>query len=485
MAIRSTSLEDAVQSENVVLAKPVNGPLRSNGMPPEDIAVQPPSGLESVMPSLSVPDLNEVSHLLRQAKYYNQRRLQSQRLFHHLQTATSRAQRLVIASRHVRRTLAECLRSEDKHSFAHMFNTYQTACEQLPGLSLADSYGADPGPDPTEVFSDSFLEVISHSSRETTIKLLMRLRYDKHFVADRVALLSHKELTAMLSDGTSSRRAESVLGGSQRASTRSAKPLGFVVDRVVDDISTAGHRSSLETLVHLHNPAGEDSPAYSRSTEVWAHVAGRLISERKPGGDRLTSTLLDIWSFQSEWVGKDRLRTWMLHTLQRGQFILEQPSRQSFRMRVSGQMDLSAEDTARTEAFYKDSVDQLLDLLGDPNGASVVPNTAMDFTSAIHASLDGNPNHQRDLPSFVTTRWLFGSFLMNLIVLPESHGLLNGHHISDHARLKILREVAARSQKVVFDVIYAWYMPSQMPMTDSLLTSFVQETWKCVTDREC
>jgi hypothetical protein len=203
---------------------------------------------------------------------------------------------------------------------------------------------------------------------------------------------------------------------------------------------------------------------------MWAHVAGRLISERKPGGDRLTSTLLDIWSFQGDWIGKDRLRTWMLHTLQRGQFILEQPSRQSFRMRVQGQADLSAEETARTEAFYKDSVDQLLDLLGDSNGASVVPNTALDFTSAIHASLDGNASHQRDLPSFVTTRWLFGNFLMNMIVLPESHGLLNGHHISDHARLKILREVAARSQKAVFDVIYSWYLPSQTSTINPLLT---------------
>jgi hypothetical protein len=421
------------------------------------------------MPSSPVPDLSEVSHLLRQAKYYKQRRVQSKRLFHRLQIATSRTQRLAIASRHVRRTLAECLRSEDKHSFAHMFNTFQTACEQLPDLSLADPIDSELDSDPTETISSSFLEVLSHSSQETTLKFLMRLRYDKHFVADRVALLSHKELIAMLSDGTSSRRAESVLGGSQRASTRSAKPLGFVVDRVVDDISTAGYRSSLETLVHLHNPTGQDSPAYDRSTEMWAHIAGRLISERKAGGDRLTSTLLDIWSFQGDWVGKDRLRTWMLHTLQRGQFILEQPSRQSFRMRVQGQVDLSAEESARTEAFYRESVDRLLDLLGDLKATSVVPDTALEFVSAIHASLDGSPSHQRDLPSFVTTRWLFGSFLMNLIVLPESHGLLNGHYISDHARVKILREVAARSQKVVFDVIYAWYLPGRISLIDSLL----------------
>lgn len=457
MAIRPVFQDDTVQPEDVLTAKSANGYLQSESMPGSDHVTQPSEAQDHMAPSIPMPDLNEISYLLRQAKYYKQRRVQTQRLFHRLQTATSRTQRLAIASRHVRRTLAECLRSEDKHSFAHMFNTFQSACDQLPTLPLVDSPDAESASNLTENSPGCFLEEVSSSSREATLKLLTRLRYDKHFVADRVASLNHKELTALLSDGTSSRRAESVLGGSQRASTRSAKPLGFVVDRVVDDISTAGHRSSLEALVHLHNPTGLSCPAYWRSTEMWAHVAGRLISERKPGGDRLTSALLDIWSFQGEWVAKDRLRAWMLHTLQRGQFILDQPSRQSFRMRVQGQVDLSAEDSARTEAFYKETVDQLLDLLGDLTGASVIPEHALDLTSAIHASLSGKPNHQMDLPSFVTTRWLFGSFLMSLIVLPESHGLLNGHHISDPARVKLLREVAARAQKVVFDVIYAWY----------------------------
>jgi hypothetical protein len=470
MAIRSTYVEDAARSEDVVAAKPMNGSLHPERMPNPDVPVQPPSRQESIRPSTPVPDLNEISYLLRQAKYYKQRRTQTQRLFHRLQTAASRTQRLAIASRHVRRTLAECLRSEDKHSFAHMFNTFQTACDQLPVLPLADALDSEPVPSLSEAHADSFLEEISSSSRETTLNLLMRLRYDKDFVADRVALLSHKELIALLFDGSSSRRAESVLGGSQRTNARSAKPLGFVVDRVVEDISTSGYRSSLETLVHLHNATGEGGSAYGRSTEMWAHVAGRLIAERKPGGDRLTSALLDIWSFPGDWPGKDRLQTWMLHTLHRGQFILEQPSRQSFRMRVQGQVDLSADETVRTNAFYSESVNELLDILGDPHGASVVPDAALDFTSAIHASLDGSPNHQRDLPSFVTTRWLFGSFLVNLIVLPESHGLLNGHYVSDHARLKILREVAARSQKVVFDVIYAWYLPECRRVIEYVLT---------------
>ncbi|KAL1589853.1 hypothetical protein WHR41_01533 [Cladosporium halotolerans] len=146
----------------------------------------------------------------------------------------------------------------------------------------------------------------------------------------------------------------------------------------------------------------------------------------------------------------------MLHTLRRGQFLTEQPSKQSFRMRAQGQADLSAEETARTEAFYKDSVDELLTLLGDSEGPSVIPDGARELAHAIHDKLGDIFEHRKVLPRFLTTRWLFGSFLMDLLVLPESHGLLSSHYVTDIARQKILREVAARSQKVVFDVIYAW-----------------------------
>lgn len=450
-------LEDTGPSEHTNVAEASNTRTQSKVvMPVPEVMVQSPAVQEPAAPFAAMPDLDQISHLLRQAKYHKQRRSQTQRLFRHLQIATSRTQRLAIASRHVRRTLSDCLRSEDKQSFAHLFNTFHNAHEQLSTMASAETQDQEPSPSVKEGQSDDFLEDISASSRETTLQLLTRLQFDKHFVADRIALLSHRELTALLSDGTPSRRPESVLGGSQRSSTRSAKPLGYVVDRVVDDISASGFRSTLETLIHLHNPAGRGSPAYPRSTDLWAHVASQVISDRKSGGDRLTSALLDIWSHQSDWPGKDRIRTWMLHTLRRGQFLLEQPSRQSFRMRVYGQVDLSAEETARTEAFYKESVDQLLDLLGNPNGSSVVPDAAMDLTSAIRSSLEGRPDHQKDLPSFVTTRWLFGSFLMDLLVMPESHGLLHGHYISDSARSKILGEVAARCKKAVFDVVYAW-----------------------------
>jgi len=35
---------------------------------------------------------------------------------------------------------------------------------------------------------------------------------------------------------------------------------------------------------------------------------------------------------------------------------------------------------------------------------------------------------------------------------------MTGHHISEHARQKILKEIAIRAQKQVLDMTYNWYV---------------------------
>lgn len=250
MAIRPATPNHPTRSEDGIKSKLTNGSVQAEEtMSTPGGMVQPPVIKEPSAPPLPVPDLVHVSHLLRQAGYQKQRRLQTQRLFRRLQTATSRTQRLAIASRHIRRTLADCLRSEDKHSFAHLFNTFQTACDQSALLSATGILDSSYVADGTDSHTDGFLDELSAPSRGTIVQLLTRLRHDQRFVADRILSLSQKELIALLSDGSFPRRPESVLGGSQRSSTRSVKPMGFVVDRVVDDIAAGSFRTPLETLV--------------------------------------------------------------------------------------------------------------------------------------------------------------------------------------------------------------------------------------------
>ncbi|OQO15288.1 hypothetical protein B0A48_00671 [Cryoendolithus antarcticus] len=176
-----------------------------------------------------------------------------------------------------------------------------------------------------------------------------------------------------------------------------------------------------------------------------------LIEERRPAGTRLLPSLLDIWSSHVTWTGKEKLRSWLVRTLRQGHFLLES-NRPSFSARVYGQPKIDA--AARAEAFYADSVTELLDVLGDKTGSSAIPDGAIVFCHAVYDALRLSPANQNGLSSFVLTRWLFASFMPDLLVSPESYGLLIDHHISDLARQRICHEIALRARKVVSDVYY-------------------------------
>jgi len=167
-------------------------------------------------------------------------------------------------------------------------------------------------------------------------------------------------------------------------------------------------------------------------------------------------TVLDTWASFGPWPGKDRLELWLLQTLQRGAFLLEQPAKATFRARMDGREELSADESLRMETFYTEATETLLDLLADGSGASVIPPNVLNMCHAIHDKLRSSPKHQRQFPQFVLTRWLFSPFFHDMITLPEAFGLLTDHYLSELARQKILREIVMRAQRAVFDVAYIW-----------------------------
>lgn len=40
----------------------------------------------------------------------------------------------------------------------------------------------------------------------------------------------------------------------------------------------------------------------------------------------------------------------------------------------------------------------------------------------------------------------------------KMYGLLSDFFVSDNVRHRVLREIASRSQKAAFDVVYSWYV---------------------------
>ncbi|KAI7391866.1 hypothetical protein KC336_g16643 [Hortaea werneckii] len=199
----------------------------------------------------------------------------------------------------------------------------------------------------------------------------------------------------------------------------------------------------------------------------------------KPGSEKLVPAVMDIWTSSCDWPGKTRIDLWIAETLRKGAFLMEQPSKQSFRIRVHGRPDSSADDEKKSEDFYSQATDALLDLLADPSDVSVIPNKALEMCRAIWTKLQTSPGHQRGFPHFILTRWLFSSFLVQVVTLPEvwlnywigkastddakAFDIVSELHISDIARQRILREIANRAQKVVFDVTYSWKYGTSVP----------------------
>ncbi|CAK4034094.1 Hypothetical predicted protein [Lecanosticta acicola] len=407
-----------------------------------------------------VKPLADITRQLRLQRYQKRRCYQAEENLHYLQIATARTSRLARAARSVQHTLAECIKTEDKASFANLLHAFRDACDDCLRPSAESEAGNIAEPRPTT----SFLENLPSSSRASILDFLAHIRYDGAFVANRLKCLTHKELIALLPDRSLPRSNDSIFGGFSRSTSRTSKPLGFVVDAQSDLLSSHAYSSTLEALVFSTNGLSK-AGAYEldRATNIWATVSASLISEQKPGSERLVPAVLDIWTTLAPWPGKDRLQVWILQTLQQGSFLLEQPSKQTFRARVEGRSDVSPEEEVRTERFYNQAADSLLELFGVDSGPSVIPPGALRMCRAIWVHLRESPGHQRALPQFLITRWLFSAFVMDTVTLPEAYGMLTDHYVSDVSRQRILREVVTRAQRCVFDVAYAWKYASNIP----------------------
>nr|POE72885.1 hypothetical protein CFP56_30824 [Quercus suber] len=404
-----------------------------HGRPPRtkspQIIEDVPPALSSVKPSPEEQDrgcshtpsplstLTELARLLRSRDQSRRRAVEIQDRLRSLQITTARTNRLLHTAQSVQHTLAECIKSEDKQSFSNLFNAFLDASDRI---SVDSVFEMEPRPDHHLGYRASTFDLISASSRALLMDLCHRLRHDGNFIADCFLSLSHKELLAMLPDCTLSRTAESVFGSTSWHHPRTSRHLGFVVDRQMELLQSSEFASPLHAMLHFARSISTDPAAEDlRMLEVWATVCARLIVDQKAGSEKVVPAVLDAVVDPVRWAGRSRLEGWISQTLERGAFLAEKPSKQSFRTRVLGQTEISAEDQNTMEAFYSESVSSLLDMLGDNQGPSLIPQTVLKMCHAISAKLGSDSARQRAFPQFVITRWLSSSFLPELLVLPE------------------------------------------------------------------
>ncbi|RMZ11434.1 hypothetical protein D0860_03425 [Hortaea werneckii] len=446
----------------------------TEGNPPETPSPERNSLLENpVLPGVdndppaprNAPSLTHVAHLLKSQRSHERQALQRDDLVHSLRVKAAGTSRLAHATHLLQKTLAECIRAEDKERFVSLQNALQNALAlRQQGCHLSD---------PEMSASDSHfpLHQLPETARALTKQFLSAIRQDGDFLANRIASLSHQELLALLPENLVARSSDSVFGSSTGSRSRVAAHLGYLADVQTDMLSSGSFSSTLETMIlSVRDLSMPQAIEERRSLDLWSTVCARLIIEQKPGSEKLVPAVLDIWTSSCHWPGRTRIDLWIAETLRKGAFLVEQPSKQSFRIRVHGRPDSSADEEKKSEEFYSQATDALLELLADPSNVSVIPNKALEMCRAIWTKLQTSPGHQRAFPHFILTRWLFSSFLVQVVTLPEvwlnywigkastddakAFDIVSELHISDIARQRILREVANRAQKIVFDAIH-------------------------------
>ncbi|KAF2716545.1 hypothetical protein K431DRAFT_289325 [Polychaeton citri CBS 116435] len=409
------------------------------------------------MTTRSAPSLIELTQALNHQVSQRQKALAAQHRLHLVHVVSTRAARLRWKAPSILHTLAECIRYEDKQSFAILFNALHDALDSNLENLVDSNHDFLPVTQAQSGNLESFLDQISPHARDAVVQFCVRLHSDQDYVANCLVNLSHKDLLALLPDRSTTKGHETVFGIPALSSLGASKPAGFIVDKQIDHLSTEALNSPLETLVALTSSDHVRHGALGHSvTTTWATACARLVVNQRPGLEKFIPAVFDQWAVHSPWRGKERLEAWLVQLLQKGNFLLEQPAKQSFSMRINARRNGSVEDHARVEAFYDDAVHSFFDLVASTDGNSVIPDSVLQLSHAICRALDGYPNHAAAFPSFVATRWLFSTFFFSALTQPECFDMLTDRFLLDVARQKILREVANRCHKVAFDVAYQW-----------------------------
>lgn len=361
------------------------------------------------------------------------RRARTQRvLLHKTHQAIARNGHLTSLTYQIRMTLVDCIRSEDKDSFATLYKAVKEASSQDPTPSaLSEDHGLD------------WCARLTQGSRSALLAFLAKLRFNPTYLAARISSLSQKQLLALL---PGSGKAESVLG---QTTSRSTLPLGYAVDQLIDYISANTPVCVLDSIWNVVR-TNED---IGQCQGIWANVCARLISEQKPGSEKVVVHLINRFSEAHPQPAYTVLEDWMTDTLDQGRFLLERP--RSFRQRIELNHDTRTDEVQRSETFFANAVSSLLEILGH---GRLFSQDTLNFSIKILDNLQGSPKHHRAYPAFVVTRWLALSYLPDLLCSPEVYGIMEDHIISELARARILKEICNRAQRIILDILHAWYV---------------------------
>lgn len=421
--------------------------------------------------------LEELAHLVRLSKYQERKRANTRVRLQRNLVSTALSARLTRCGETARRNLVDCFRTDDKKTFAPLFNAIhdvRKSCDELrryallepeldslqPPPAMASPDGLDAPPSSPTLGSAlgttaSFLNEVPASAREIFLNFLTQIRTNPDYLAARLCSLSASDLNALTTFHHGLEPIESVLPYHGRSNARHqaatpSRPSAHQTTAIERLLSFQRH-DPLSALIHtcFANSAGPDSVEDRRRTDTWATALAKLITEHRSNSEHIMITVLNIWTAMRDWAGRTNMEWFLMKILEDGAFLLDRAEDQhGTRFNLS---DWSPKDSIAAEEFYDRAVHELFEIVDDED-ATGIPEGVLELGRAVLRKLDSQLVDTTT--SWFLYKWLFSSFLLSVIIHPEGHGMMAEYHITEYGRQKILKQVAMRAQQLVVDTTW-------------------------------
>lgn len=413
----------------------------------------------------SATSLAELAHLIRLQGYQEQRKAYSRVRLHRWLVSSALSARLVHCGELAYRTLVDNFRSDDKKGFASLYNALtdvRNSCDVTRQYALLEpdlEFAKSKCIQGEKLSSSTFLNQVPSKILDDLLDFISEIRTNPDFLAARISTLSQQELASLTSFRQALDPIDSVMAmqarGKHIGAHKAAHQQG---SNPVERLLSFQRHDPLAALMYsiFANSSGPDSAEDLRRTEVWATTCAKLIKDLKSNAaSNFIRTVLDVYAGMREWPGKSNLELYLMRVLQDGQFLLEKVDESTARTSTQP-VQRSSKDTIAADEFFDKAVKHLFEVIDDEPSAGGIPEGILEIGNAILRKLEEEKNLRKATQNFFVSRWLFSTFLLNAIIHPETHGIMIGHHISELARQRILKEIAIRAQKMVLDMTYNW-----------------------------
>lgn len=390
---------------------------------------------DTYLPTAAIPtsstSLAELAHLIRLQGYQEQRKSHSRVRLHRWLVSSALSARLVHCGELAHRTLVDNFRSDDKKSFATLYNALNDvrhSCDATrryallePDLEFGNSKSAK---DKVQSFS-TFINEVPSKILDDLLGFISELRTNPDFLATRILNLSQQELASLTSFRQALDPIDSVMAmqarGKAVGSQKPNQPQGL---NPVERLLSFQRHDPLAALIYtiFANSSGPDSAEDLRRTDVFATTCAKLIMESKQGMEKFIKTVLDVWAGMREWPGKANLELYLMQVLQDGQFLLEKAEEQPARPGTQP-APRSTKDTIAADDFFEKAVKRLFEVVDDEPSAGGIPEGVLEIGNAILRKLDESRGLRKGAQNFFVSRWLFSTFLLNAIIHPEARFL--------------------------------------------------------------